>query len=178
MHSKFHRWWLGACVAALLLASWAGGFSVAVTAVFVVIYLTGVTLVGPEDEADIGLASGYESLIEPEPAMAVATAAVGTADDDAEHYPEDDDEGDDARSAPAGPVVEADETDPAAVVVRYDAPADTAVVVESAAPADTTAVIEIVEAEDEATGAMITEKVDELIAHSQQDSLDLSSEGN
>jgi ABC-type multidrug transport system permease subunit len=43
MESKFHRWWLGSCVAALLLASWAGGFSVAVTAVFVVVYLTGVT---------------------------------------------------------------------------------------------------------------------------------------
>jgi len=50
MESKFHRWWLGACVAALLLASWMGGFSVAVTSVFVVIYLTGVTLIGPDDE--------------------------------------------------------------------------------------------------------------------------------
>jgi hypothetical protein len=53
MESKFHRWWLGACVAALLLASWVGGFSVAVTSVFVVIYLTGVTLIGP-DEAPAG----------------------------------------------------------------------------------------------------------------------------
>ena len=50
MESKFHRWWLGACVAALLLTAWTGGFSVAVTSVFVVIYLTGVTLIGPDDE--------------------------------------------------------------------------------------------------------------------------------
>jgi hypothetical protein len=49
MESKFHRWWLGSCVAALLLASWVGGFSLAVTAVFTVIYLTGVTLIGPEE---------------------------------------------------------------------------------------------------------------------------------
>ncbi len=50
MESKFHRWWLGSCVAALLLASWVGGFSLAVTSVFIVIYLTGVTLIGPDDE--------------------------------------------------------------------------------------------------------------------------------
>jgi len=49
MESKFHRWWLGSCVAALLLASWVGGFSLAVTAVFTVIYLTGVTLIGPDE---------------------------------------------------------------------------------------------------------------------------------
>ena len=48
MESKFHRWWLGSCVAALLLASWVGGFSLAVTSVFIVIYLTGVTLIGPD----------------------------------------------------------------------------------------------------------------------------------
>ena len=108
MESKFHRWWLGSCVAALLLASWTGGFSVAVTVVFVVIYLTGVALVGPEDEADIGLTAGDESATEPD-----------VAELDAEPYPDDDaDEADDA----AAVVVEADAVDDAAAVV------DTAVV--------------------------------------------------
>lgn len=60
MGSKFQRWWLGACVVALLLASWMGGFSVAVTSVFIVLYLTGVTLIGPDDApakpAEVGAA--------------------------------------------------------------------------------------------------------------------------
>ena len=101
MESKFHRWWLGSCVAALLLASWAGGFSVAVTAVFVVVYLTGVALVGPEDEADIGLAA-MEDSAEPEPepghsprarpAVDVKPAPETDAEDDAEAYPYDEED--------------------------------------------------------------------------------------
>lgn len=59
---RLHRWWLGACVVATFLANWAGGFSLLVTAVFVVIYLTGAALIGrdadPEDadaeDADAG----------------------------------------------------------------------------------------------------------------------------
>jgi hypothetical protein len=50
MQSKFQRWWLYSCFAAVLLAGWAGGFSVIVTAVFIVIYLVGVALIGADDE--------------------------------------------------------------------------------------------------------------------------------
>lgn len=51
MESKrLHRWWLGACLTALLLANVVGGFSVVVTVVFVVIYLTGATLI--RDDGD------------------------------------------------------------------------------------------------------------------------------
>jgi len=110
MESKFHRWWLGSCVAALLLASWAGGFSVAVTAVFVVVYLTGVTLVGPEDEADIGLADGEDSA---EPQSGVAPALRGKppvdvrpapetlAEEDAEPYPDDEEDPEQPRESSA-----------------------------------------------------------------------------
>ena len=49
MNSRLHRWWLWGCFAALLLASWAGGFGVAVTAVFIGIYLTGLVLIGPDE---------------------------------------------------------------------------------------------------------------------------------
>ena len=139
MESKFHRWWLGSCVAALLLASWAGGFSVAVTAVFVVIYLTGVTLVGPEDEADIGLTSVQESAKKPEPEVApevapkpeakaakvtavVVAPAITADDDDAEPYPDDEAEAEPPREAPADAVLIEAETsdgaDTAAVLVE------------------------------------------------------------
>lgn len=52
MQSKFQRWWLYACFTAVLLAGWAGGFSVIVTAVFIAIYLTGVALIGPDRTDD------------------------------------------------------------------------------------------------------------------------------
>jgi hypothetical protein len=42
---RFQRWWLGACVVALILASWAGGFSLLIAGVFIVIFLTGVALI-------------------------------------------------------------------------------------------------------------------------------------
>jgi hypothetical protein len=71
MASKFHRWWLGSCVAALLLASWVGGFSLAVTSVFIVIYLTGVTLIGPDDEP-----AGPVDVVAAEPAEVVAAEPV------------------------------------------------------------------------------------------------------
>jgi len=46
---RLHRRWLWACIAALLLATLAGGFSFAVTAVFLIIYLTGAALFGRGD---------------------------------------------------------------------------------------------------------------------------------
>ena len=42
---RFQRWWLGACVVALILASWAGGFSLLIAGVFIGIFLTGVALI-------------------------------------------------------------------------------------------------------------------------------------
>lgn len=52
MHSKLHRWWLYSCFAAVLLAGWAGGFGVVLTAVFIGIYLIGMTLIGPDESAE------------------------------------------------------------------------------------------------------------------------------
>ena len=43
---RFQRWWLGACVVALILATWAGGFSLLIAGVFLVIFLTGAALIG------------------------------------------------------------------------------------------------------------------------------------
>lgn len=63
---RFHRWWLGACVLATLLANWAGGFSLVVTMVFVVIYATGATLIGRDDESEEG--EGVAEAEEPEEA--------------------------------------------------------------------------------------------------------------
>lgn len=126
MESKFHRWWLAACFAGLLLASWAGGFSAAVTSVFIVIYLTGVALIGPDDEVrepvDVVAADPVD--VEPPPveaAPAAEPAPAGTAgktesedtdtagetesedaEDDAVPYPEDTDEATDATDAEAG----------------------------------------------------------------------------
>lgn len=48
---RFQRWWFGACVLAALLANRVGGFSLVVTMVFVVIYATGATLIGRDDES-------------------------------------------------------------------------------------------------------------------------------
>lgn len=49
---RLRRRWLAACVTAGLLANLVGGFSFAVTAVFLVIYLTGAALIGRDDDAD------------------------------------------------------------------------------------------------------------------------------
>lgn len=49
---RLHRWWIAACVVALLLATWAGGFSLVASAVFVVIYLTGAMLIGRDEDID------------------------------------------------------------------------------------------------------------------------------
>lgn len=49
---RFQRWWFGACVLAALLANRVGGFSLVVTMVFVVIYATGATLIGRDDESE------------------------------------------------------------------------------------------------------------------------------
>ena len=146
MESKFHRWWLGSCVAALLLASWAGGFSVAVTAVFVVVYLTGVTLVGPEDVADVGLAAVAESPGEPGPDAAPAVASEVHSEQDGEPYPDDEPQAESSAEAPADIDTSdgetSDATDTAAVVVVETPDAvDTAVIVESPDVVDTGAVL-------------------------------------
>jgi hypothetical protein len=52
MLSKFQRWWLYSCFAAVLLAGWAGGFGVIFMLVFITIYLVGVALIGSEEPAD------------------------------------------------------------------------------------------------------------------------------
>ena len=49
---RLQRWWIAACVVALLLATWAGGFSLVATFIFGVIYLTGATMIGRDDDAD------------------------------------------------------------------------------------------------------------------------------
>jgi hypothetical protein len=146
MESKFHRWWLGSCVAALLLASWAGGFSVAVTAVFVVVYLTGVTLVGPEDVADVGLAAVAESPEEPGLGAAPAVESEVHSEQDGEPYPDDETPAESYPEAPAdidaSDAGTSDAVDTAAVVV-VEAPdaVDTAVILESPDVVDTGAVL-------------------------------------
>lgn len=187
MQSRFHRWWLGACVVALLLASWVGGFSVAVTAVFVVIYLTGVTLVGSDDEADIGLSTrepereSDPSLEAAEPAPVVrrpthepipaqlveVDPASAEMVDDAEPYP-DDDEPEPAALIVAEAPPESDDAD-TLVVVESAAPLDTAVVVETSAAADTTAVVDITEADD-------AEQTEALIIHETAEDSETSTE--
>lgn len=49
---RLQRWWIAACVVALLLATWAGGFSLVAAFIFGVIYLTGATLIGRDEDAD------------------------------------------------------------------------------------------------------------------------------
>jgi hypothetical protein len=61
MQSKFQRWWLYSCFAAVLLAGWAGGFGVIFMLVFITIYLVGVVLIGPDEEPD-----SDESVVEAE----------------------------------------------------------------------------------------------------------------
>lgn len=61
---RLQRWWLAACVVALLLANWAGGFSLVATGIVVVVYLTGATLAGRDegetaDEAEPDNADPY-----------------------------------------------------------------------------------------------------------------------
>jgi hypothetical protein len=43
---RLQRWWLATCVVALILAAWVGGFTVLITAVFIVIFLAGAALIG------------------------------------------------------------------------------------------------------------------------------------
>jgi fatty acid desaturase len=49
---RLQWWWIAACAVALLLATWAGGFSLVAAFIFGVIYLTGATLIGRDDDAD------------------------------------------------------------------------------------------------------------------------------
>ncbi|MGI9123597.1 MAG: hypothetical protein ACR2JM_02440 [Mycobacterium sp.] len=65
--TRLQQRWAGACILALLLANWVGGFSVVVTAVFVVIYLTGMMLIG-QDTAEVAVADpGTETELDTEP---------------------------------------------------------------------------------------------------------------
>ena len=161
MQSRFHRWWLGR---ASPHCSWRRG--------------PGLQrgrhrrlrghlpdrgdLVGPEDEADIGLAAHEPELratpaaAEPAPAPLVAVAA-----------PADDDGSPRRRGTPpaagitaaADTDLEADDGGTAAVVVESADPVDTAVVVEASDEADTTAVVDIVESDDAGqTEALIIEQ--------------------
>ena len=96
MNSRLHRWWLWGCFAALLLASWAGGFGVAVTAVFIGIYLTGLVLIGP-DEPEAGADETVETVepvepvepvVEPvEPVVEPVETVEVLGEDHAEPYP-------------------------------------------------------------------------------------------
>ena len=97
MNSRLHRWWLWGCFAALLLASWAGGFGVAVTAVFIGIYLTGLVLIGPDEpEAEtVEAIEADETVVgtdETDPTVG-ADATIETVEvlgeDPAEPYPDD-----------------------------------------------------------------------------------------
>lgn len=55
---QLRRRWLAACILAGLLANWAGGLSVVVTAVFVVIALTGFLLLGQSETVGQAVAGG------------------------------------------------------------------------------------------------------------------------
>lgn len=77
MHSKFHRWWLYSCFAAVLLAGWAGGFGVIFMLVFITIYLVGIVLIGPDEpdestEDDAAADTAEAEATEDEPAAAGA----------------------------------------------------------------------------------------------------------
>ena len=50
---RLHRWWIAACAVALLLATWAGGFSLVAAFIFGVIYLTGATMIGRDEDTDL-----------------------------------------------------------------------------------------------------------------------------
>lgn len=130
MQSTFHRWWLGACVAALLLASWVGGFSVAVTSVFIVIYLTGVTLIGPDDAP----AESVESdAAEPVDVVAADPEWIRAPADRISQNDES------AEEIPAGEITAVEVTaDATAVEIPAEVPADTEAVVvyESATAAE------------------------------------------
>jgi hypothetical protein len=84
MNSRLQRWWLWGCFVATLLASWAGGFGVTVTAVFIGIYLTGLVLIGPDEPA-------AEAVDVVDVVDAVEVVDVqDIAGEDAEPYPDDD----------------------------------------------------------------------------------------
>ena len=88
MNSRLHRWWLWGCFAALLLASLAGGFGVAVTAVFIGIYLTGLVLIGP-DEPEAGADETVEPVEPVETVEVLGEAVEVLGEDPAEPYPDD-----------------------------------------------------------------------------------------
>lgn len=71
--SRLGNRWLAACAIAAVLANLAGGFSVAVTVVFIVLCLTGLALIAGEGDSVPG-----------------AVDDDAFIDDDAEPYPDDD----------------------------------------------------------------------------------------
>lgn len=115
--NSLHRWWLWGCFIATLLASWAGGFGVAVTAVFIGIYLTGLVLIGPDEP----------EAAEPRSDDVGEDVTGGTAEEigeeaDAEPYPEDDepDPAETESTQPDPDSVEPDKTDDIGIVEIHD----------------------------------------------------------
>ncbi len=77
---QLQGWWLAACVVALLLAYWAGGFSLVATFIFVVIYLTGATLIGRDQDTEDTEFNGITEVTE----VNAEVTAEAEAEDDAE----------------------------------------------------------------------------------------------
>ena len=98
MNSRLQHWWLWGCFIAVLLASWAGGFSPVVTAFFIAIYLTGAVLIGPvepdapvveetydetvEETYDETVEETYDETVEETPDETVDDAEADRAEDD------------------------------------------------------------------------------------------------
>ena len=90
MNSRLQHWWLWGCFIAVLLASWAGGFSPVVTAFFIAIYLTGAVLIGPvepdapvvEETYDETVEEAYDETVEETPDETVDDAEADRAEDD------------------------------------------------------------------------------------------------
>ncbi len=77
---QLQGWWLAACVIALLLAYWAGGFSLVATFIFVVIYLTGATLIGRDQDIEDTEFNGITEVTE----VNAEVTAEAEAEDNAE----------------------------------------------------------------------------------------------
>ena len=101
MNSRLQHWWLWGCFIAVLLASWAGGFSPVVTAFFIAIYLTGAVLIGPvepdapvvEETYDETVEETYDETVEETPDETVEETPDETVDDAEADRAEDDETG-------------------------------------------------------------------------------------
>ncbi len=86
MESKrLHRWWLAACLVAVLLANLVGGVSLTVTAVFVVIYLTGVALIRDDGQGQPVAVVDEETVTDQTPTEACEPAIADEPGDAARH---------------------------------------------------------------------------------------------